>query len=181
MSWHGSAGHDPGRRGGSDTDRTHVVSRGSTPPPRQPAFSPRRLWTGGTVTALIAAGFAVVGFLVVHGVLRMPVFGLNPGGTVVTPTMVGYAVAAALAAVLATGVMHLLLVATPRPLFYFSWIGALCTAILVLIPLGVRQSWYEVLPTAAIHLVVGIAITVIVRGTAAASISPPRQGMPPSL
>ncbi len=181
MTWYGSASADPGRRDPNDPDPTRAGGYRNEPPRRQTAFSANRLWTGGVVTAIIAAGLAIVGFLVVRGVLRMPVLGVRPGGTVFTPSMVGYALGAAVAALLATGVMHLLLLGTPRPLFYFGWIGALCTAILVLLPLGVRQTWSEVIPTAMIDLVVGIAITAIVRGTAAASLSPPRQGMPPSL
>ncbi|MGA8117634.1 MAG: hypothetical protein WCA46_28690 [Actinocatenispora sp.] len=181
MTWYGSANPEPGPHEQRDPDQTRVVGYRGEPPRRQPHFDPTRLWTGGAVTALIAAGFAVVGFLVVRGVLRMPIMGVHASGDVFAPTMIGYTIGAAVAALLATGVMHLLLVGTPRPLFYFSWIGALCTAILVLLPMGVHQVWYRVLPTALVDLVIGIAITVIVRGTAAASMSQPRRGMPPSL
>jgi hypothetical protein len=179
VSWYGSADPERGRQEHSAPDPTMVGGyRGGGPPPtRQLEFSAVRLWTGGAVTAIIAAGVSVVGFLVVRNLLRMPILGVHPSGSVFQPTMAGYSLSAALAAVLATAVMHLLLVGTPRPLFYFSWIGALCTAILVLIPLGVRQVWSQVIPVAAINLVVGIAITLIVRGTAAASLPPAPQGV----
>lgn len=178
MTWYGSAG--PGGQG--DPEPTRQLG---TPPPEQPRwrgqteFSTTKLWTGGVAAALIEALLAIVGFLVVKNILRMPILGVAPSGNTFNPTMAGYAFAGAVAAILATAVMHLLLVGTPRPLFYFGWIGALCTAILVLIPLGIRQSWSEVIPTAVINLIGGIVITAIVRGTAAASITRPRRGLPP--
>lgn len=180
MTWYGSATPPDGDRDRPDPTR---VERPVGAPERhgQTAFSVTRLWTGGVVTALIAALLAVVGFLIVGNVLRMSILGVKPSGAVYTPTMAGYAFAGAVAALAATAMMHLLLVGTPRPLFYFGWIGALCTAILVLIPLGVhgQQGWTDVIPTAVINLIGGIAITAIVRGTAAASVTRRGGGLPP--
>ncbi|GAA4214636.1 DUF6069 family protein [Actinocatenispora rupis] len=182
MTWYGSASPDP-QRSEPDADQTRQISPPAAPAPprRQPVFNPTRLWTGGVVTALIAALLAVVGFLIVGNVLGMTILGVKPSGQPFTPSMIGYAFAGAVASLLATAVMHLLLVGTPRPLFYFGWIGALCTAILVLIPLGIHQregGWLAVAPTAVINLIGGIAITAIVRGTAAASLTR-RTGLPP--
>ncbi|BCJ35276.1 hypothetical protein Athai_27790 [Actinocatenispora thailandica] len=182
MTWYGSATPEPPR---PPTDEA-VGPRGyGEPEPARPrsaaTFSATRLWTGGVVTAVIAALLAVVGFLIVGNVLGQSVLGVKPGGDPFAPSMLAYAFSGAVAALLATAVMHLLLVGTPRPLFYFGWIGALCTAILVLIPLGVhnREGGYlTVLPTVIINLIGGIAITAIVRGTAAASLTN-RRGLPP--
>lgn len=177
VTWYGSASP------GSQDDQEPTRQVGPSPePPRwrgQTEFSATKLWTGGVAAALIEALLAVVGFLVVKNILRMPILGVAPSGNTYSPTMAGYAFAGAVAAILATAVMHLLLVGTPRPLFYFGWVGALCTAILFLIPLGIRQDWSNVVPTAVINLIGGIVITVIVRGTAAASITRPRRGLPP--
>lgn len=181
MTWYGSASPDP-HRPEPDVDETRIAERPGAPAPRrEPIFNPVRLWTGGVVTALIAALLAVVGFLIVGNVMGQTILGVKPNGDPFNPSMIGYAFAGVVASLLATAVMHLLLVGTPRPLFYFGWIGALCTAILVLIPLGVHQregGWLTVLPTAVINLIGGIAITAIVRGTAAASLTRQR-GLPP--
>ena len=181
MTWYGSASPEGHGQRGPEADPTRVHE--SAEPPRwhgQNEFSAPRLWTGGVVTAGIEALLAVCGFLIVKNLMGMRILGVAPGGAYFSATMAGYAFAGAVVALLATAVMHLLLVGTPRPLFYFGWIGALCTAILVLIPLGLGRSvsWSEVIPTAFINLIGGIAITVIVRGTAAASITRPRRGHP---
>lgn len=182
MTWYGSATPEPPRPPAGEAADTRGYAE---PEPararREATFSATRLWTGGVVTAVIAALLAVVGFLIVGNVLGQSVLGVKPGGDPFAPSMVAYAFSGAVAALLATAVMHLLLVGTPRPLFYFGWIGALCTAILVLIPLGVhtREGGYlAVLPTVIINLIGGIAITAIVRGTAAASLTN-RRGLPP--
>ena len=186
MTWYGSASPEGRGQRESEGDPTRVQPTGSNEPaePRwhgQNEFSPVKLWTGGVVTAAIEALLAVVGFLIVKNLMGLRILGVAPNGQYFNATLASYAFAGALAALLATAVMHLLLVGTPRPLFYFGWIGALCTAILVLIPLGLGRtvSWSEVVPTAVINLIGGIAITVIVRGTAAASILRPRRGLPP--
>jgi uncharacterized protein DUF6069 len=166
MTWYGSARPPQGRpdptvpmpRSPADDDR---------PGRRRPAVNASRLWTGGVVVAVIAAGLAVVAVLVVRGILHLPILGVGLDGTVFRPTVYGYAFACAVAALAATAVMHLLLVATPRPGFYFGWIGGLCTAIATLVPLAVPQTWEVRSATAAANLVIGIAITVLVRGTAA--------------
>ena len=46
----------------------------------------------------------------------------------------GYAIAAAAAALVATAIMHLLLIATPRPQMFFTWIIGLATVIAVVYP-----------------------------------------------
>ena len=46
----------------------------------------------------------------------------------------GYAIAAAAAALAATAIMHLLLIATPRPQLFFTWIIALATVIAMAYP-----------------------------------------------
>lgn len=178
MTWYGSAHPEPPDRRPDDAE-TEPISR----PPQsrwhgQTEFSVTKLWTGGVVTALIEALLAVVGFLVVNGILGMEILGVGPKDGVYSVTMAGYALAGAFVALVATAVMHLLLVGTPRPLFYFAWIGALCTAILVLIPISLVHDWSDALPTAVNNAIGGIVITVIVRGTAAASITG-RRRLPP--
>jgi hypothetical protein len=44
------------------------------------------------------------------------------------------AILAAVAALLATGLMHLLLLSTPRPFRFFTWIVSLLTLVAVLAP-----------------------------------------------
>jgi len=79
--------------------------------------------------------------------------------------MVGYAVSAAVAALLATAAMHILLVTTHRPQWFFAWLGGIGTAIAVLLPL--TQHLPAALATATVNLGLGLTIIGLVRHTAA--------------
>src|ERR1044071_4299194 len=84
------------------------------PPPQRMGVLPNKLWAGGCAAALVAAGVAVVGYLLVRGVLDIPIVGARPGGRVVQPSMFAYAAAAAVGGIIATGLAHVLLLTTPR-------------------------------------------------------------------
>jgi len=134
----------------------------------------RKLWTGGVVAAVIVGGLAIAGFLLVHGMLHYPLRGVRGGGAVVYASMLGYAGGAALVALMATAAMHFLLVTTPRPRWFFRWLGGVGTAIAVLLPLALSQDLGARLATATVNLVLGLAIIALVLSTAAASLRPNR-------
>jgi hypothetical protein len=128
----------------------------------------RTLWMGGVVTAVIVGGLTIVGFLLVEGVLGYPLLGDRANAPVAQVTMVGYAAGAAVAALLATAAMHILLVITHRPRWFFAWLGGIGTAIAVLLPLSQHLS--APLATATVNLGLGLTILGLVRHTAAASV-----------
>lgn len=183
MTWRGSASPNPEPARDGETEQYAPTERypayGSAapqqrqpaaPPPRRGAVDARRLWTGGVATAIVAIGLTIVGFLIIHGLLHLTVLGIWPdSGAVSTPSVFGYASVAALAALVATAVMHLFLLGVPRPRFFFAWVGALCTAIWVILPLTVPASTATKAATALLNLVIGIAITAIVHSMAAYS------------
>jgi hypothetical protein len=80
-------------------------------------------------TALVAGGIGVVGVLLVRGVLNIPI--LSAKGRLVDQAMAVVPIWAGLAA-LATALLHLLLLTTPRQTAFFGAIGAAVTAIVVL-------------------------------------------------
>lgn len=129
----------------------------------------RKLWTGGVVTTVIVCGLTIAGFLFVRGMLDYPLLGVRRGGAVVEASMFGYVGGAALAALLATAAMHFLLVTTPRPRWFFGWLGGVGTAIAVLLPLALSQDVAGRLATATVNLILGLTIIGLVRTTAAAS------------
>jgi hypothetical protein len=130
----------------------------------------RRLWTGGVVTAVIVGGLTIVGFLLVGGLLHCPLLGDRGSDAMQHATMFGYALGAALAALLATAAMHLLLMTTPRPRWFFRWLGGIGTAIAVLVP--VTQNLAAPVATATVNLVLGLAIIGLVHSTTVASLRP---------
>ena len=77
------------------------------------------------------------------------------------------------------GLAHLLLITTPRPLTYLSWIVGLATAVAVVVPLVSGASIVLALAQAMINLVIGMAIGSLVITAARASRPPyPSRGFP---
>jgi hypothetical protein len=125
-----------------------------------------RLWTGGVATALVAALVALVGVLICRGLLDVPVLAPTEEGTLGDATTFRFAALAALAALLATGLLHLLLLSTPRPIRFFTWIVTLATVAAALAPFLTDADLDEKVATAAIYLAIGIAIGSLLSGVA---------------
>jgi hypothetical protein len=120
------------------------------------------LWAGGAAAALVAALVVVVGVLLCRGVLDVPVLAPEGEGVWGDADTVTFAVGAAVAAFVATGVLHLLLVSTPRPGRFFGWIMVLGTAAAVLAPFTTNAAMESKVATSAVILAVGIAIGTLV-------------------
>jgi len=124
------------RRGVENTWELPVQQPHHAPPPMTRAdsqdteVSARRLWAGGGATAVVAAGIGVVGVLLIRGLLGIPI--LSAKGQLVDQAMAVVPISAALAALVATALLHLLLLTTPRPTAFFGAICAIVVAILVL-------------------------------------------------
>lgn len=158
-------------------DETRPDSAGARPPERGegPRIDATRLWSGGLATAVVAALIGLVGVLVVRAVLQVALYAPSEAGAFGDSDTVYLCVAAAAAALAATGLAHLLLLSTPRPLSYFGWIVGLVTAAVVVLPFLSGGSLAENLAQGVIHLLIGIAIGSLVSG-AAASASRPAAG-----
>jgi hypothetical protein len=152
------------------------VEGGGTSRPRA-GVDAGRLWTGGLATALVAALIAVVGVLIARGLFDIPVLAPEREGALGDSTTARLAVLAAVAALAATGLMHLLLVSTPRPFRFFTWIISLLTLLAVLAPFMTTAKLATQVATAAIGLVIGLAIGSLVLGTARSAIRRGRQNL----
>ncbi|GAA4529853.1 DUF6069 family protein [Amycolatopsis samaneae] len=133
----------------------------------QPGVDAARLWAGGVATAVVAALIAIVGLLIARGIFAVEVLAPKGDGVWGNASTTTYAVVAAIVALLATGLMHLLSVATPAPGQFFGWIMVLATAIAVVLPLSLTVNVSAKIATALINLVIGLAIAVIVSSMAA--------------
>jgi hypothetical protein len=136
-----------------------------------PRVNAARLWAGGVATAIVAALIVVVGISLTRGIFAVPV----PVPTVTGGlSEVAYVGLAAGAAIVATGLLHLLIMAAPRPLAFFGWIVCLATVVAVLAPFtnSILGSFGHIamlnskLATAAVNLVAGIAIGTLLTGVA---------------
>lgn len=144
-----------------------------------------RLWAGGAATAVVAAGAALVGVLVIRGIMDIPVLTPNEDEQLFSGAGVTLPIVSAFAALAATALLHLLVQSTPRPRKFFSWITGLVLAGLVLQVflanspflasgefLGVDEL-IEQLATAALYLVIGVAIISLLSGVARTAITRP--------
>ncbi|CAL9528463.1 hypothetical protein SUDANB121_04005 [Nocardiopsis dassonvillei] len=125
-----------------------------------------RLWTGGLATAVVAALVVLVGTLFFRGALGVPVLAPEEAGYLGDAGTVAYAFMAGVAALAATALMHLLLVAAPRARAFFVWIIGLITALAVVTPFTQGAPGDSQTATAVINLVTGVAIAILVNSVA---------------
>jgi hypothetical protein len=101
-----------------------------------------RLWGGGLATAVVAALVAAVGVLVCRDLLDVKL--VEPPLLKITNSFAGnYAITAFVAALVATGLAHLLSVVTPRPRVFFGWIVGLVTVVTMVLPFALEGNLKE--------------------------------------
>jgi hypothetical protein len=130
-----------------------------------------RLWPGGIATAVVAALIALAGVLVCRWLFSIPLLAPKTDGAYGDVHTTGFVLAAAAAAIIATALMHLLLIGTPRPLAFFNWIVGLATLLAVLFPFSTSAPLTAKAATAVVDLVLGIAIGSLVGSVAARSLT----------
>jgi hypothetical protein len=128
-----------------------------------------RLWAGGVAAAVVAALIALVGLLVARALFQLAALSPKRYGEFGDDSTLQLCVFAAVAAILATALVHLLLVSTPSPLSYFGWIVGLLTVAAVVAPFLTSSSLPIRLAEAVIHLVIGVAIGGLVSNAAASA------------
>lgn len=139
------------------------IARPVTTPQR--VVDAARLWTGGLATAVVAALIGLVGVLVLRAAAQVVPHVLAGNG----PDVLVLCTAAALGALAATGLAHLLVLSTPRPLAYLGWIVGLATAAAAVLPLATGAPLVAGLAAGVIHLVVGMAIASLMVSTASSA------------
>ena len=172
------AGYGPGRRYPDQASRPEAYTQEKRangfnhdhPPGHQRRFSPLRLWAGGAAVALVAALAAAVALLLVRGVLDIPVFAPRREGTMELTSTGQLALGAAVAALAATAVLQLLLLATPQPGRFLGWIITLGTAAAILAPFTTDASWESKAGTAGVYLVIGVVIGTLMATVARSAI-----------
>jgi Family of unknown function (DUF6069) len=145
---------------------------GPTPADR-PRVDAARLWSGGVATAVVAGLVALVGVLVCRWLFAIPLLAPRQDGAYGDVHTTDLVLIAAAAALVATGLADLLLLSTPRPLTFFAWIIGLATVLAVLLPFSTTAPLSAKVATAAVDLVLGIAIGSLVSGVAARSVRMP--------
>src|SRR5690349_18282542 len=106
---------------------------GMDPTPR-PAVNAGKLWAGGAATAAVAALVAIAGILLGRGLFDIDVLAPQGRGVWGDASTGWYALGAAGAALAATGLAHVLILTTPRPMRFFGWVVGLSTVVAMLAP-----------------------------------------------
>jgi hypothetical protein len=144
-----------------DTPTTPYPRDPGTPPPPQrsrPRVDARTLWSGGVATAVVAGLIALVGVLASRWLFKTPILAPKRDGAYGDAHTTTLVLAAAGAALVATLLVHLLLLGVPRPMVFFGWIVGLVTVVFVIFPFQTTRPLSEKAATALVYLVLGIAI-----------------------
>lgn len=135
-----------------------------------PAVEAGQLWPGGFATAVVAALIALAGVLIARWLFNIPLLAPRKDGAYGDVHTTAFVLVAAVAALVATGLAHLLLLSTPRPMTFFSWIVGLVTVVLVVYPFSTGAPLSQKAATAAVDLILGLAIGSLLNGVAARSV-----------
>lgn len=133
------------------------------PPVERRTIDEGRLWTGGVMAAVVAGLMAAVGLLLARGIADVPVL-VQRKGQLVNATLWWYVGAAALGAIIATGLLNVLLLWAPRPYLFFRWILGLIIVIATLVPYTFDAERDAKVATSAINLAIGVCISSILLG-----------------
>jgi hypothetical protein len=138
---------------------------GPAPTPEiQRRVDARALWSGGVATAIVAGLIALVGILLCRWLFKIPILSPRQDGAWGDASTAGYVFASAAIALAATGLMHLLLLSTPRPRMFFGFIMALATLVAVVFPFSSTAPVSQKVATGAVNLAIGVAIWSLVYG-----------------
>jgi hypothetical protein len=150
---------------------------GPRPPERpssdRPSVDAGRLWAGGIATAIVACLVGLVGVLIARWLLGIPLLAPSHDGAYGDVHTTGLLLGIAGASLVATLLVHLLLLSTPRPLAFFGWIVGLATVLAVVIPFSTSAPLDQKAATAVVFVVLGIAIWTLLSGVAARSVRVP--------
>ena len=136
-----------------------------------------QFWAGGVATAVVAALIALVGILVCRWALGIPILAPASDGTWGDAHTGEYVLVAAVIALVAAGLLYLLVLAAPEPGTFFRWIMGLATLAAVVYPFSTGAPLEQKAATAIVNLVLGVAIMSLLTGVASRAI---RRPVPPS-
>jgi uncharacterized membrane protein len=151
----------------------------------RPEVDAGQLWAGGAATAVVAGLIALVGVLVCRWLFNVPILAPKHEGAYGNAHTTTLILLSALAALVATLLAHLLLLSTPRPMLFFDWIVGLVTLVMVIFPFSTGATMEEKIATAAVYLVLGVAIGTLINGVVHRAVrhrrvvSAPPGGYPP--
>jgi uncharacterized membrane protein YeaQ/YmgE (transglycosylase-associated protein family) len=107
-----------------------------------------------------------IALLVARGIFGIPVLAPTEAGVIGDATTIGLCSLGAVGALVATALMHLLLLSTPQPRTFFTIIAGLVTVALALTPFTLDTQPSTTIATALVYLATGAVIVVLVASVA---------------
>jgi hypothetical protein len=132
-----------------------------------------QFWAGAVATAVVAALIALVGILICRWTLHIPILAPAGEGAWGNAHTGEYVLLAALVAIIAGGLLYLLMLGTPQPRLFFNWIMGLATVAAVVYPFSTSAPLAQKGATALVDLVLGLAITSLLAAVAARAVRRP--------
>jgi hypothetical protein len=132
--------------------------RAAEQPPVRSRIDQTRFWVGAAITAAVAAVTAVLGTIVAHSILHIPVLSDSAGG----PHMLAYALSAAGIAFGAAGLYNAMVHFAPRPRAFFGALSGALIALAVLVPFAITLPLGTQAAFALMNLAVAGVIAILV-------------------
>ena len=129
-----------------------------------------QLWSGGIATAVVAGLVALLGIVAFRWLFHVPILAPATAGAYGDADTTVMVLASAGVALIATALLHVLLLTTPRPLTFFGWIIGLATLVAVVFPFSTTAPLSQKFATATVNLFIGIAIGSLLTAVGARSI-----------
>lgn len=145
-----------------------------TEPPR-PRLDAARYWAGAAATVLVCALLGFAAAVIFDEVFDVGLY--PPPDALGAGDDASWAAAAALFALLAAVVLHLLVLVAPKARMFFGWIVALTTVILAVLPFTGSPDLLAGAMTALVWVVIGIAVYSMLSGVLSRTLTrrpPPR-------
>src|SRR6478609_7702194 len=128
-----------------------------------------RFWAGAAATALVAALIGLIGVLVFERIFAIDL--VPPPDVFSTGSQqAAWAIDAAILALLAAGLLHVLILSTPRPRAFFGWIMALVIVVITALPFAWSSDATAAAVSGLINLLIGIAVWSLLAGVAGRTI-----------
>jgi hypothetical protein len=147
--------------------------------PRTVRPDPAQMWAGGVATAVVAALIALVGILVCRWTLNIPILAPSGDGAWGDAHTGEFVLAAAVIALVATGILHLLMLGAPQASLFFRWIMGLLTVVAVVYPFSTSAPLAQKAATAVVDLILGLAIISLLTAVAARAVRVRGDYLPP--
>ena len=132
----------------------------------------KKLWAGAAATMVVAALVAAVGVLVVETLLDVNLLSPSERGVLGWSHRASYPAGAAVLALGAAAILHLLLLGVPRPLAFFGWLMALAGIGLAVVPFGYDASLEVQVCTAAVEVVVVLSVWILLSSAGRRAVVP---------